>query len=426
MTDIYKSSFLSPIDERSFKYLASGYMVVDAAGVIQYIGQEDPGQRFKDAEFFDYSDFLICPGFVDIHNHIPQYAFAGIGDEELLQWLDTYAFPREKEFLDLNVAKKSTRIFFRDQLRNGTTTTLSFVTIHDEATDIAFEEAKKTSIRAVIGSVMMDQNCPPYLLETPDEILNESRRLIEKWDGYEDRLYYCLTPRFAISCSFDLLCKVGELAREKNVYVQSHLSENKNEILYVKELFPRSTNYTNVYEDAGLLGSKTIMAHCVHLTDEEIRRLKKTKTKIAHCPTSNRFLKSGIMPYRSFRTLGLQIGLGTDVAGGYSLSLFHEMKEMIENSKYRSLFFDDGSPVTLAEAFYTATLGGAECLSMEERIGSLEKNKLADFLVLDHFKTDPHKKDSNYLNPDEILSKLIYRGSSDIVRHVYVQGKKVF
>ncbi|MBI4232636.1 amidohydrolase family protein, partial [Candidatus Peregrinibacteria bacterium] len=203
--------------------------------------------------------------------------------------------------------------------------------------------------------------------------------------------------------------------------------ENIEEIAFTKKLFPNFKNYTDIYYQAGILGSKTIMAHCVHLDSDEIKLIKKTKTKIAHCPTSNRFLMSGIMPFRSFQKQNLCMGLGTDVAGGYSLSMFNEMKEAVENSK--SLFvFSQGKvspPMSIAEAFYLATLGGAEVLSMQDQIGSLEKGKKADFLVLDYQSIDPMGDKSDYRRPEQILSKLIYKADASVVKKVFVNGEKV-
>ena len=370
---------------------------------------------------------MICPGFIDIHNHLPQHAFAGIGEKELLPWLKKYVFPREKMFKNKEIAKESAKRFFEDLIENGTTTTLTYTTIHPSATDIAFECANKSKIRAILGKVMMDQNSPSFLTEKTQESLRSSLELIDKWHGFDGRLFYVLTPRFAITCSMELMKEIGEIARLKDVYVQTHLSENQEEIKFIRALFPKCKNYTDVYNQAGLLGPKTIMTHAIHLNDEEIRLLKTSKTKIAHCPTSNRFLTSGIMSFRKYNKKGLEMGLGTDVAGGYSLSMFNEMKEAIESSKCLYYFSEgkSGSPMTPSEAFYLATLGGAKALSMEHEIGSLEKGKKADFLIIDPQKIDPMKSHSIYTKPEQILSKLIYRGDRTCIKHVYSGGKKV-
>jgi len=427
MSAIYKALILSAKNQKTLAILNPGFLVVGKNGLIEEVSNKDPRRKYKGYKFFDYSDRVICPGFVDTHNHLPQYAFAGIGGEELLPWLNKYTFPREKMFSNNKVAKDSAAVFFRDLIANGTTTTLTYATIHKSATDFAFMAAKKAGLRAIIGKVMMDQNSPAYLTEKTDQSLAESEELIEKWHGHEGRLFYALTPRFAITCSFGLMEEVGRIAKKKGVYIQTHLAENLGELAFTKKLFPKFKNYTDVYEKAGLLGPKTIMAHCIYMGEDERKRLKATKTRIAHCPTSNRFLSSGIMPFRAYQNEGQIMGLGTDVAGGYSLSMLNEMKEAIENSKYLSLFSKGklGAPMTIAEAFYLATLGGARVLSMEKQIGSLEKGKQADFLVIDHLKADPMGAKSLYLKPEQILSKLIYRGTSDVIEQVFVKGKKL-
>lgn len=427
MGAIYKSLIISSKKHNTLAIYDPGYLVVSKNGIIEELVKSDPRKKYQNYKYFNYADFLICPGFVDTHNHLPQYAFAGIGEKELLPWLKHYTFPREKMFNQKEEAQKSVRVFFSDLIKNGITTTLTYVTIHKSATDFAFEYAKKSKIRAIIGKVIMDQNSPKYLTEKTNHALRDSLALIEKWHGFDNRLFYALTPRFAITCSFKLMTQIGKIAQKKGVYIQSHLAENQDEINFTKKIFPKFKNYTDIYYQAGLLGEKTIMAHCIHLNKNEISLIKKTKTKIAHCPTSNRFLISGIMPFRKYQNLTLDMGLGTDVAGGYSLSIFNEMKEAIENSKCLYMFSNgqSGTPMTVAEAFYLGTLGGAKVLSLENKIGSLEKGKLADFLVIDHLKTDPMGKRSCYLKPEQILSKLIYRGNDSVIKHVYIQGEKI-
>jgi len=424
---IYKALILSPRSKSELQIFNSGYLVVSDEGEIEDISENDLRPDYEGYDFKDYSKYLICPGFVDVHNHLPQYAFAGIGEKALLPWLEKYTFPREGMFEDDVVAKSAAEVFFDDLIKNGTTTTCTYATIHKSATDIAFECAEKSGIRAVIGKVMMDQNSPKKLTESVEKSVKESLELMDKWHGREGRLFYSFTPRFAISCSWEMLNLIGEIVNEKDVYVQSHLSENQDEIEFVRKLFPQCENYTDVYYRAGIMGEKTIMAHCVYLDGDEMSLIEETKTKVAHCPTSNRFLGSGIMPFRKYEKRDWTIGLGTDVAGGYSLSMFNEMKEAIENSKYVYLFSKgkEGSSMTVVEAFYLATLGGAKVLSMENEIGSLEKGKKADFLVIDYMKTDSMHGLSGYQEPEQVLSKLIYRGGDAVVKEVYVDGVQI-
>lgn len=427
MPSIYKALIITPKNKNSLKVYNPGFLVVSDKGIIEDVCEKDPSKKHKNPKFFDYSDHLICPGFVDTHNHLPQYAFAGIGEKELLPWLKKYTFPREKKFIDKKIAEEAAKVFFKDLLKNGTTTTATYVTVHKSATDIAFRQAEKSKIRAFIGKTITDVNAPSHLTEKPEKAIKDSVELIEKWHDRNGRLFYILTPRFAITCSAEVMTATAKIAKEKDVHIQTHLSENPEEIKQAQKLFPKCKNYTDIYHQAGLLGPKTIVAHCIHLNNEEIKTIKKTKTKIAHCPTSNRFLMSGIMPFRKYRKENLTMGLGTDVAGGYSLSMFNEMKEAIENSKTLSVFSkgESGSPMTIAEAFHLATLGGAETLSMQKEIGSLEKGKKADFLIIDHNKADPMGKNGSYRAPEQILSKLIYRGDASAVKHVFIEGEKV-
>lgn len=428
MNKIFKAILISPQSPTKLDVYAPGYLVIDKNGFIEEITKKNPRAKYKNYKFEDHSACVICPGFIDVHNHLPQYAFAGIGDNELLPWLKKYIFPREKKFENARLAKNAAEIFFADLIKNGTTTTVTYVTIHKKATDLAFEAAKKSKIRAIIGKVMMDQNSPLFLTEDTKKSLTESRELIEKWHKKNDRLFYVLTPRFAITCSFSMLEQIGKIAHEKNVYIQTHLAENLNEVAFTKKIFPGFKNYTDIYARADLLGPQTILAHNIYLSKSEIAIIKKTGARLAHCPTSNRFLKNGIMPYRHYQKQKLIMGLGTDVAGGFSLSMFNEMKEAIENSKYLDLFSkgkEEAPPMTSQEAFYLATLGGARVLSLNKEIGSLKKGKKADFLIIDHQKADPFGAKSTYTSPEQILSKLIYRGDQTMIKNVYIQGEKV-
>ncbi len=423
MLKIYKSTIITPKKDKKIEFFDPGYMVVDENGKILDMSSNDLTQKYKNAEVIEYKDCIIIPGLIDTHNHLPQYAFTGLGDLELLPWLETYTFPREKDFENEKVSRKSSDIFFKNLIENGTTTTVTYVTIHKNATDIAFESARKSKIRVLIGKVEMDQNSPKDLKKDIDTLLRETEELIEKWHNKDDKLDYVITPRFAISCSFELMKKLAKLRDKYDIYAQSHLAENREEIEKVKKLFPKSKNYTDVYKQAGFLSPKTIMAHCIYLSDDELEILEKTNTKIAHCPTSNSFLSSGIMPYIKYKNR-LSIGLGSDVAGGYTLSMFEVARHAIEMSKiYKVMNNDTKKHMSTEEAFFLATLYGAEALSMEDKIGSLEENKKADFIVMDMKKIDPFN--NLYNEPHEILSKIIYRGNKSSIKNIYINGERL-
>ena len=425
---IIKGKLLTAISPEKVLYLDPGYLIISENGIIEDVCKEIPQSGEYYHEYFDYSDKLICPGFVDIHNHLPQFTLSGLYRGNLLEWLSDIVFPAEGQLSSPEVAERFAERFFQELLSKGTTTTSSYVTSHREATDIAFRYAERSGIRAFLGNVLMDQNAPDYLIKDTQVLLRDSEELIEKWDGYDNgRLNYVFTPRFAPSCSFDLLQGIGKIAQRRSVNIQSHLAESTEEIAMVMDIFSDFENYTDVYFKAGLLTEKTIAAHCIYLNDGEIEILQKTGTKISHCPSSNRFLQSGIMPYRKLEKTGIPIGLGTDVGAGYSLSMFSEMREAIESSK--TIHFlepsADYKPLTSIEVFYLATLGGAKALSLEGTTGSLEQGKSADFSIIDIAQLNVFNEDF-FSHPEDLISKLIYSNGENYVEEVYVRGERVF
>jgi len=423
-----KGKLLTAISPERVLFLDPGYLVISEDGNIEDVCKEIPKGGEHDPEYYDLSDKLICPGFVDIHNHLPQFTLSGLYRGNLFEWLSDIVFPAEGRFSSPEVAERFAGRFFQELLSKGTTTTSSYVTSHKQATDIAFQCAEKSGIRAFLGNVLMNQNAPDYLIKDTPILLRDSEELIEKWEGHDNgRLRYVLTPRFAPSCSFDLLQGIGKIAKKRGVHIQSHLAESKAEIATVMDIFPDLENYTDVYFKAGLLTEKTIAAHCIYLNEGEIEILKKTGTKVSHCPSSNRFLQSGIMPYRKLEKSGIPIGLGTDVGAGYSLSMFSEMREAIESSK--TIHFLDTSavynPLTSIEAFYLATLGGAEALTIEDETGSLEQGKSADFSVIDIAQLNVCNENF-FSNPEDLISKLIYSNGENYIEEVYIKGKLVY
>ena len=425
---IIKGKLLTAISPNRVLYLDPGYLVISEDGVIEDVCKEIPKSGEYDQEFYDYSEKLICPGFIDIHNHLPQFTLSGLYRGNLLEWLSEIVFPAEGRLSSPEVAERFAEQFFLELLSKGTTTTSSYVTSHKEATDIAFRYAERSGIRAFLGNVLMDQNAPDYLINDIQVLLRDSEGLIEKWDGYDNgRLRYVLTPRFAPTCSFDLLQGIGKIAQKHGVHIQTHLAESKEEIATVMDIFSDFENYTDVYSQAGLLTERTIAAHCIYLNDSEIETLQKTGVKISHCPSSNRFLQSGIMPYRKLEKSGIPIGLGTDVGAGYSLSMFSEMREAIESSK--TIHFLDPStdykPITSIEAFYLATLGGAKALSLDDETGSLEKGKSADFSIIDIAQLNVFNEDF-FSNPEDLISKLIYGNGENYIEKVFIKGKLVY
>jgi len=369
---IFKACVINPITADRVDRYDPGYLVV-TGGSIERLSPDDPRPALPFAEFIDLGKQTIVPGFVDTHIHFPQFRIMGVGSGELLTWLNTYTYPEEARFANPEYAAEIAQEFFDALASHGTTTAAIYSSIHEEATDLAFSAAQTKGIRAFIGKVMMDRNSPEALLEDTEESIARSLRLFEKWDGAENgRLRYVFTPRFAGSCSMDLMKRVGKIANDRRAFVQSHLSENTDEVKWVRRLFPQNPSYTAVYDFAGMLTKRCIIAHCIHLTSDEIATLSRSQVNVAFCPHSNRILGSGTMPYRRLRDAGLNISLGTDVAGGPSLAMFEQMEEAMASAN-----------ISWSEALYLATLGGAKALGLADEIGNFESGKDADFLVVD-------------------------------------------
>ncbi|WP_297437557.1 guanine deaminase [Thermococcus sp.] len=395
-------SFEDPTSPREY-----GYMAVDDNGRIVSLSHE---RQDVGGEFVDYSGYLILPGFVDAHIHLPQFHRRAMISNSLLEWLERHIFPAEMKFSDPSLARNIAREFFSALLRNGTTTAAVYSSPHRESTNIAFEEAAKSGIRAVIGQVLMDMNGPEELLTTPEKAVEDIRGVASRWHGFDDRLFYAVTPRFAVSCSMALLKAASEIARRLNLYVQTHLSEQLGEIAEVMRLFPGFESYTEIYLRAGLLGEKTIVGHAIHLDDRERKLLAGTRTKIAHCPSSNFFLHSGVMDLEAHERFGLTIALGSDVGAGPFISMFNVLRD--------AYYANAMSP---AKAFHLLTMGGARVLGMEDRIGSLEPGKEADFVVL-----NPGPLASIHDDLEVLLSRLMILGDERNVVATYVRGKRLW
>jgi len=354
----------------------------------------------------DRSNEYALPGFIDLHTHLSQYYIRGLYEPALLPWLNKYVFPEEERSKNIEYAEKLSRDFFSAMLKTGTTTCVIYTAPFFSACDMAFEIAKETGIRALIGMTMMDMNCPENLPQNSHKTLEESILLYEKWHGKNAKLDYIFTPRFAPTCSLELMKEVAKYAIEHNAWIQTHLSENKEEIEMVKEIFGFK-NYTEVYQKAGLLTQHSIFAHCIHLSDEEIKMLAENKCKIAHCPDSNFFLKSGEFPLQKIEEAGIEYGLGSDVGAGTSLNMLYHTKMM----NYRQSDY----PVLPAKALYHITLGSAKLLGVDKIIGSLEIGKEADIVFL--------KPPLNYPLKNNGISQLVFCGQEFSLTETLVAGR---
>lgn len=423
---LFLGQIFSPQSEDRFVFFRRGGIAVDSNGKILAVGDyEELRQNHAGVTLVDLSGRLILPGFVDTHIHLPQYGSVALYGKELLEWLNKYIYPAERDFTT-EVAEAFCPLFFRSLLSYGVTTASIYCSVQKESAHVAFESARKSGIRAIIGKVMMDRNSPDFLLEDTKSSVKDSEELCRKWHGADNgRLFYAFTPRFALTCSGDLMKVAGNLARTYGAYIQTHLAENLAEIEQARKSFPEARHYTDVYFKAGLLGPKSVLAHAIHVSQDERSLLKDTGTCLSHCPTSNLFLKSGLMPLRELMDMGLCIGLGSDVGGGPTLSPFEVMRSAIYvHTARRFLSGFLGGDISPTTAFYLATLGGAKALGLENRVGTLELGKEADFVVVDPRKLSPlHEERDMDITSEALLSRLIFRGDDRVVEQTYVRGQ---
>lgn len=403
-------------------HIAENSYVVCEDGVTVGVFGELP-EKYKDAPCQDYGDRLIFPGFVDLHVHAPQYSFRGLGmDLELIDWLNTHTFVEEQKYSDIEYAKKAYEIFVQDLLAGATTRACVFGTLHNEATLMLMEMLEQAGFHAYVGKVNMDRNSPEYLCEvSPEQAAVDTEAWIRESSRFE-HVKPILTPRFIPTCSDELMKKLSELQQEYNLPVQSHLSENFGEIQWVSELCPDTEFYGEAYDKYGMFGSDcpTIMAHCVHSGEKEMELMKRQGVFIAHCPQSNTNLSSGIAPVRKYLDAGMKIGLGTDVAGGSSLSMFRAMADTIQCSKLRWRLVDQSlAPIKVEEAFYLATKGSGEFFG---KVGSFEAGYEFDAVIID----DSSLKHPQELTVQQRLERLIYLADDRTVVAKYIGGEMVF
>lgn len=394
---------------------------VCANGVSQGVFAEIPAE-FAHLPVLDYGDRLIVPGLVDLHIHAPQYTFRGTGmDLELMDWLQQQAFPEEARFESREYAEKAYTIFARQLKNSATTRAVVFGTRHGASTEILMEKLEETGLVTFVGKVNMDQNAPKPLVEESAEASEaDTLAWLERLTDRFERTKPILTPRFIPSCSRTLLEKLARIRQEKKLPVQSHLSENPGEITFVKELFPEEATYGHCYARYGLLGEDTVMAHCVYSSAEEMALLKQQGTFIAHCPASNTNLSSGIAPVRRYLENDLRVGLGSDVAGGHTESMFRAMTDAIQVSKlYWRLVDVSCKPLCFAESFYLATLGGGRFFG---KVGSFAPGYEFDALVLEEGAM-PHWSE---LNPKQRLERYAYleKGENSL-QAKFVRGRQI-
>ncbi|MFQ5562424.1 MAG: guanine deaminase [Parvularculaceae bacterium] len=407
--------------EEAVHHFQDGLMIVEGGHVAQIGAYEVLVQKLpNDVAVTAYDNALITPGFIDTHIHFPQTDIIAAYGAQLMDWLQSYTFPAEAAFADPTHARAAAKFFVEELLRNGTTSALVFATVHATSVDALFEAALEKNLRLISGKVLMDRNAPENLRDGADHGFAESAALLKRWRG-RGRLGYAITPRFAPTSTREQLEMAGVFMRDNpDLLLQTHLSENKAEINFTRELFPEAKDYLDVYDRYGLLTDRSVFAHALHLPDGAFRRLAEADASIAFCPTSNLFLGSGLFDLARAERAGVHVALGTDVGAGTSFSMLQTLKAAYKVGQLGDYSLD---PFT---SFYLATLAGAEALGLSGKIGHLAPGAEADFLVLDLAATPLISRRMNAAQSlSEKLFVLSVLGDDRAVARAYAAGALV-
>ncbi len=416
----FRRAPLSLADSDSYTYEHDGALLVSdgriaAAGDYAAVRQAAP----EGTPEIDHRPHLILPGFIDCHMHFPQMQVIASYAADLLEWLNTYTFPEECRFVESDHAARIATHFYDELLRHGTTTAVAYCSVHKTSADAFFAEALKRGMCMVGGKVMMDRNAPQGLLDTPQMGYDETRAVIGEWHG-KGRNHVAITPRFAITSTPEQMSAAQALASEfPDLFIQTHLSENQEEIRYTCELYPEATDYTDIYARYGLLGPKTLLGHAIHLSEREADALSEAGAVAVHCPTSNLFLGSGLFPLKALmrREKPVRVAVATDIGGGSSYSMLRTMDEAY---KIQQLLGERLNPL---ESFYLMTRGNADALGMQADIGTLEVGSSADLVVLDAAPTPAMRLRMETIRtlPEELFL-LQTMGDDRAVVETYVAG----
>ncbi|MBB2714454.1 guanine deaminase [Rhizobium sophoriradicis] len=411
---------LTLADSQSYFYEEDGGLLIEG-GLIASVGAyaDVKAKAAADVVEIDHRPHLILPGFIDMHLHFPQMQVIASYAANLLEWLNTYTFPEECRFVESAHAERIATHFYDELISHGTTTAVAYCSVHKTSADAFFAEAMKRNMRMVGGKVMMDRNAPQGLLDTPEMGYDETRQVIADWHG-KGRNHVAITPRFAITSTPAQMEATSALAREfPDLHVQTHLSENHDEIKFTCELYPEAIDYTDIYARYGLLGPKSLFGHAIHLSEREADVMSETGSVAVHCPTSNLFLGSGLFPLKALarRDKPVRIGVATDIGGGSSYSM---LKTMDEAYKIQQLLGERLNPL---ESYYLMTRGNAEALSLADRIGTLDPGSDADLVVLNAAATPAMalKLEAVKTLPEELFL-LQTMGDDRAVAETYVAG----
>lgn len=407
--------------DSQYIYIKDGLLIVESGKVKAVGNYQDLKNQLENIEVIDYKDKLITPGFIDTHQHACQSAIVAAYGEKLLEWLGDYVFPSESKYSDNEFARKNLNFFLDELVKNGTTTAVSYGPLFYEATNIFFEELNKRSMRFITGNIIMDENSPDTLKLTAQQNYDNAKKLIEKWHN-KNRLSFCVSPRFALSCSEQMLELCSSLKKTyPDIYVQTHLDENISEVKEVKKRYPWSKNYMDVYDHYGLVTDKTIFGHCIHLTDPELQLFKDSKAIMSTCPLSNNFLGSGLFNFEKAAKYTDRITLGTDWGAGNSLSMFAVMDDV-----YKVAMLNSYKMPSMVR-WYLCTFGAAKSLGLDEKIGNFKPGKEADFIVIDLYAS-PYLR---YRLADaedifEMLFILMTLGDDKNIEATYIYGHPAY
>ena len=420
----YRASLLYFSGPAQAVFESDGMLVVGAdergRQVVLAVGAHgEIARRYPDVPVLHFPDRIIAPGFVDMHIHYPQLDVIGSPAEGLLPWLENYTFPHERRFSAPDYSEEAAKFFIAELLRHGVTTALTFATSHPESVDALLGESKRQNLRMIAGKVLMDQNAPDGVRDSTEQSLIDTEALIRRWHGV-DRLGYAITPRFVPSCSEAQLRGAGELAdRYADVWIQSHVAENKDEIAWVHQLYPGARSYLSVYEDFGLLRPRAVYAHCIHIDDEDRALMRDTGTAAAVSPTSNLFLGSGFFDYGAAERSGFLYGLASDVGGGTSFSPFHTMLAAYYVGREGQT--KPGVSLKPQQLWWQHTGGAARALGLEGVVGNLLPGCEADFVVLNPQATPLlTRKTAQAASLDELLFALIVLGDDRVITNTVI------
>ena len=407
--------------ERNAHFNEDGALIVEDGRVVASGAYDALKTRIADdAQILALRDKLIVPGFIDTHVHFPQTDMIASPAPGLLQWLDTWTFPAERRFEDAAHAREVAAFFLDQLLACGTTSAAVYCTVHPQSADALFEASDARNLLMIAGKVLMDRNCPEFLRDTAQSGYDDSAALIARWHG-KGRQHYALTPRFAPTSTEAQLEACRALASaHPDVFVQSHVAENIDEVKWVAELFPGRRSYLDVYEHYGLLRRRAIYGHCIHLDDEDRARMAATGALAAHCPTSNLFLGSGLFDFDGANAANMPVALATDVGGGTSFSMLQTMNEAHKVARMK------GHHLSALRMFWLATAGAAHALDLADRIGTLAAGTDADFVVLDPAATPLlARRTARAESLEELLFAFALLGDDRAVEQTFAAGRRV-